>query len=105
MSNPTWNKDNYKKLYEKIFEEINTIRYWAPHYLIQSSLVPQNKQEAYDTSDRIIQELHKKFKGVDTAGEIPYFSLEYIEDSDIFIMEESDKEVPNMKIYYCLIKD
>lgn len=99
------NKDNYKKLYEKISEKINTIRYWAPHYLVYSSLVPQNRQEAYDASDRIIRELHKTFKDVDTAGEIPYFSLEHIPESDLFVMEESDKEVPNMKIYYRLIED
>ena len=97
-------KDNYKKMYEKISEKINTIRYWAPHYHVQSSLVPQNRQEAYQMSDRIIRDLHKRFKDVDTAGEIPYFSLEYIPDADIFLMEESDKEVPSMKIHYCLIE-
>lgn len=94
-----------EKLTKRIYEEINTIRYWAPHYLVQSALVPQDKQEALNVSDRIIQELYKKFKDVDTADEVPYFSLEYVADPDIFIMEESDKKIPNIKIYYRLIEE
>ena len=71
---------------------------------VQSSLVPKEKEDSYLMSDRIIQYLYIKFSNISTAGNIPYFTLEYTEQ-EAFLMEETDKNVPSMKLSYCLVEN